>query len=466
VPAIRACRVRPIAALRDEAVDRSGVSLGRLASGLVVLGAGVVSFAAGLSASGQDGVPLIGLGAMTVILGVFTLGPVLVRPAVRVLGAPTRLFGVTGKYARENAARNPRRTAATASALMIGVTLVGFITILAASTKDSIEAAVDSSFRADYVVESGSFTQGFATTIEDDLRAIPGVAAMSPLRSAPAEVAGSVTDVMAIDTGVIDQLYDLKVTSGAIASVQGAAAAVTANEAQDAGLAIGDEVPFRFADGETVSLTVRAVFDGNAIGGEATWIVGLDTFEQHVGDQYDRRVFVAVDPSVTATESRAALEAAVAEWPNAELQDQAQFKERIAGQIDQLLNMIYGLLALAVVISVIGIANTLALSVHERTRELGVLRAVGMHRRQLRRAVRWESLLIAALGAVLGAVLAIGGAWGLVRALGDQGVAQLTVPGAQLAVILGMAGLAAVVAAAGPARRAAKLDILKAIASQ
>jgi putative ABC transport system permease protein len=128
--------------------------------------------------------------------------------------------------------------------------------------------------------------------------------------------------------------------------------------------------------------------------------------------------------------------------------------------------MIYGLLALAVVISVIGIANTLALSVHERTRELGVLRAVGMHRRQLRRAVRWESLMIAALGAVLGAALAIGGAWGLVRALGDQGVAHLTVPGAQLAVILGMAGLAGVVAAAGPARRAAKLDILKAIASQ
>ena len=225
-------------------------------------------------------------------------------------------------------------------------------------------------------------------------------------------------------------------------------------------------MPFRFADGETVPLTVQAVFDGTTIGGEATWIVGLDTFEQHVADQFDRRVFVSVDPDLPAAESRAALEAALAEWPNAELQDQAQFKEAIAGQIDQMLNLIYGLLALAVVIALIGIANTLALSVHERTRELGLLRAVGMHRRQLRRAVRWESLLIAVLGAALGAVLAIGGAWGVVKALEDQGVTQFTLPPAQLAVILGMAGVAGVLAATGPARRAAKLDVLEAITSE
>jgi putative ABC transport system permease protein len=288
------------------AVDRSGLSLGRVAFGLLLTGAGVVSFALGLSASGQDGLPLIGLGAMTVILGVFTLGPVLVGPAIRLLGAPTRLFGVTGKYARENARRNPKRTAATASALMIGVALVGFITIPAASTKDSIAAAVDKSFRADYVVESGSWTQGFATTIEDDLRAVPEVALLSPVRSAPAEVDGSTTDVMALDPTVIDELYDLKVTSGSITSVHGGAVAVTADKARDDGLSIGDKVPFRFADGQNVSLTVRAVYDGNAIGGEATWIVGLDTFEKHVADQFDRRVFVTVDSGPTAAESRAA----------------------------------------------------------------------------------------------------------------------------------------------------------------
>ena len=466
VPAVRASRVRPIAALRDVAVDRSAASVGRVIVGLVLTAAGSLSFVVGLSGSGENALAPVGLGAAIVVLGVFTLAPVLVPPAMRVLGAPTRLFGITGKYARENARRTPRRTAATASALMIGVALVGFITILAASTKESIETAVDSSFRADYVVESGSFAQGFATTIEDDLRALPGIGLVSPVRSAPADVDGSTTDVMAVDTGTIDDLYDLKVTSGAMTAVQGAATAVALTTAQDEGLAIGDEVPFRFADGQTASLTVKAIFDSNAIGGEASWIVGLDTFEQHVADQYDRRVFLGLHPGTEAGEFRTALETALAEWPNAEVQDQAQFNEQIAGQIDQLLNLIYGLLALAVVIAVIGIANTLALSVHERTRELGLLRAIGMHRRQLRRAIRWESFLIAVLGAVLGAALAVGAAAGVVAALEGQGVTHLSVPGGQLAGILGMAGLAGVLAAAVPARRAARLNVLLAIASE
>ncbi len=466
VPAVRASRIRPIAALRDVAIDRSGSSFWRAAFGLLLTGAGVTSFAMGLSASGQDGLPLIGLGAVTTVLGVFTLGPVLVGPAVGLLGMPTRLFGVTGRYARNNARRNPKRTAATSAALMIGVALVGFITILAASTKDSIESAVDDSFRADYVVESGSFTQGFATTVENDLRAVPGVDLVSPVRSAPAEVEGSTSDVMAVDTAVIDDLYDLDVTGGSIALVHGDAVAVTTVKAEEDGLRIGDRVPVRFADGETVPLTVQAVFDGSRIGGEANWMVGLDTFEQHVADQFDRRVFVSVDPELPAAESRAALDAALTEWPNAELQDEAQFKEDIAGQIDQMLNMIYGLLALAVVIALIGIANTLALSVHERTRELGVLRAIGMHRRQVRRAIRWEAVLIAVLGAALGAALAIGGAWGVVKALEDQGVTEFTLPPAQLAMIVAMGGVAGVLAATGPARRAAKLNVLEAITSE
>ena len=465
-PAIRASRVRPIAALRATAIDRSDLSFGRVAIGLLLAAGGIGSFAAGLTASGQDGLPMIGLGAMATVLGVFTLGPILVRPFVGVLGLPTRLFGITGTYARQNARRNPKRTAATASALMIGVALVGFITIFAASTKDSIAAAVDSSFKADYVVESGSPVQGFATSIEDDIRAIPGVEQLSPLRTAQAEADGSVTAIMGVDTAVIDSLYDLKVTSGSITAVTGSGVAVTADKADGAGLAVGDVVPFRFAAGETVPLTVRAVFDGNAIGGEATWIVGLDTFEQHVADQFDRRVFLSFEEGVTAADSRVGLDAALGEWPNAEIQDQAQFKETIAGQIDQMLNMIYGLLALAVVIALIGIANTLALSVHERTRELGLLRAIGMHRRQIRRAVRYESLLIAVLGAALGAALGIGGAWGIVQALEDQGITTFTIPGGQLAVILGMAGVAGVLAAAGPARRAAKLDVLDAIATR
>ena len=462
VPAVRASRVRPVAALREVAVDRSDLSVGRVVAGLLLGVVGIASFGAGTAADGDAALPLIGIGAVAVILGTCTIGPVLTTPAMRVLGAPLAAVGVTGRYARENARRNPRRTASTASALMIGVGLVGFITILAASTDASVEAAVDRSFRADFVVDSGSWTQGFATSIEDDLRAVDVVEAVSPLRRAPAEVAGSTTDLVAVDTATIDRLYDLEVVAGSMADVAGDAIA-----AGDGKAALGDTVTVRFPDGSESGLEVRAVYEGTIEGGgDSGWIVGLDTFERHVRDQLDRKVLVATAAGTDAATARAAIDGAVAAWPNAEVQDQAEFKESITRQIDTMLNLIYGLLALAVVIALIGIANTLALSVHERTRELGVLRAVGMKRSQVRRAVRAESVLISLLGAVLGGVLALGGAWGIVRALDGDGVTRLTVPSAQLAVILGLAAVAGVVAAAGPARKAARMDVLRAIATE
>jgi putative ABC transport system permease protein len=231
--------------------------------------------------------------------------------------------------------------------------------------------------------------------------------------------------------------------------------------------ALGDEVPVRFPDGSESVLEVRAVYAGTIEGGgDSGWIVGLDTFEAHVADQLDRKVFVATASGVDAATARAQVDEAVAGWANAEIQDQADFKQSITEQIDTMLNLIYGLLALAVVIALIGIANTLALSVHERTRELGVLRAVGMKRSQLRQAVRAESVLISVLGALLGGVLALGGAWGIVQALDGDGVTRLAIPTTQLAVILGMAAVAGVLAAAGPARRAARLNVLRAIASE
>lgn len=467
VPAVRASRVRPIAALRDVAIDRSATSTARMVAGLVLAGLGAVAFAAGVAADGTSGLSTLGLGAATIIVGVITLGPVLVRPAMWVLGAPAaKVSGITGRYARENARRAPKRTAATASALMIGVALVGFVTILAASTKESVNAAVDRSFRADYVVDSGSWQQGFAPTIEDELRAAPGVEAISPLRTAPAEVDGTGTSVLSVDTTVIDTLYDLEVASGSLADVVGESVAVASDTAEELGLGLGDTVPVRFPDGVEVDLTVRALFDGMVPGDDGSWVVGLDTFEAHVVDVYDRQVYVAMHDDVPAAESRSAIEAAVADWPNATIDDQAEFKETVTQEIDQILNLIYGLLALAVVIALIGIANTLALSVHERTRELGLLRAIGMHRRQIRSAVRWESFLIAVLSAVLGAGLAVGGAWGMVTALDTEGVTELAIPLTQLSVIMLAAGFAGVMAATGPARRAARLDILGAIATE
>jgi putative ABC transport system permease protein len=466
-PARRASAVKPIAALRDSATDRTGSSIVRPILGLLVTGLGVTMFGAGTAASGDQALSLLGVGALTTILGVFVLGPIIARPVLRMLGAPaTRLSGTAGFLARENARRNPRRTAATASALMIGVALVGFITILAASTRTSVEQAVDHSLRADYVVESGSWGEGgFSPVLADEIRALPEVAAVSPLRSSEVHIDGSSTDLNAVDTATIDQVYDLGVVEGSIADVHGDAIAMSSDDAADKGLHVGDTVTATFSGDRQVELVIAALYDEELVSTNTSWLVDLDTFEANVSDQYDRQVYVATRAGVDAEASRAAIDGALRDWPNADLLDQAEFKEDVTAEIDQILNLIYGLLALAVVIALIGVANTLALSVHERTREIGLLRAVGMTRSQVKTSVRWESVMIALLGTVLGAGLAIGGAWGIVKALDSEGVTTFTVPTTQLAVIVAIAIVAGVVAAVGPARRASRLDVLDAIAT-
>jgi putative ABC transport system permease protein len=346
---------------------------------------------------------------------------------------------------------------------MIGVALVGFITILASSTTASTEAAVDTSFRADYVIDSGSWNQGFAPRIEDDLAEVAGIEDMSPMRTAPAELAGSTTTLLAFDTRVIDDLYDLEVSAGTLADVHDGGIAVSSNAAAENGYVVGDTITARFSDGDETTFVVRALFDAEMPDAGSSWVVGLDTFERHVDDQYDRKVFLSFADDVSPEQSRAALESTLERWPNAEIQDQAEFKGAVTEGIAKMLNLIYGLLALAVIIALIGIANTLALSIHERTPELGLLRAIGMHRRQVKAAVRWESAMIAVMGAVLGGLLAVGGAYGIVNALDDEGVTMLKIPPTQMTVILVVAAVAGVLAAAAPARRAARLNALDAI---
>ncbi|MEN3315738.1 MAG: putative transport system permease protein [Acidimicrobiaceae bacterium] len=469
-PAVRSSRVKPIAALRDVAIDVSGSSVARTAAGMVVLGLGVASFVAGTLGAGPAPA-LIGLGAVATIIGVFVLGPVIARPLTRVLGAPVQaVSGITGRLARENATRNPKRTSATASALMIGVALVGFITILASSINASISTTLSKTLQADYVVAAGSSvnsgTTGLSPQIEHDLAALPEVGALSPLRVSPVEDGSEASHVAAVDIGTVGRVVDLGVTAGRLADVSGASVAVEDAKAKAGGLAVGDKLTLNFARTGPVELTIRALVDRPPPGAEGvTYMIGLDTYEANVTDQFDRQVFVKVADAVDPTRAKAALGTVLARWPNAEMQDQAAFKGRITGQIDTILNLIYGLLALAIVIALIGIANTLALSVHERRRELGLLRAVGMTRPQVRSAIRWESVMIALMGTFLGFALAVAGSWGIVSAIKGDRPVPLVVPPAQLTVIVVLASVAGVLAAVGPARRAARLDILAAIAS-
>ncbi|HEX7196556.1 MAG TPA: FtsX-like permease family protein, partial [Candidatus Limnocylindria bacterium] len=467
LPAVRSSGVKPIAALRDVAIDVSASSAKRTVIGMTVLGLGVASFTAGILGAGTA-LALIGFGAVATIIGVFVLGPVIARPLMHVLGAPAQaVSGTTGRLARENAKRNPKRTSATASALMIGVALVGLITIMASSVKAAISDTLSESLKADYVVTSGSLgSGGLSPEIETDLAALPEVAAVSPVRSTTVEVDGTSTEVAALDTRTISEVADLGVTAGRLADVSGPSVAVEDRQADADGLAIGDSLEVTFARTGPVELTIRALIDRPPPGFDGVvYLVDLDTYEANVTDQFDRQVFVNVADGVSPTQAEAALNTVLAQWPNGELQDQTAFEETVASQIDIILNLIYGLLGLAILIALIGIANTLALSVHERRRELGLLRAVGMTRPQVRSAIRWESVMIALMGTLFGFVLAIAGAWGIISAIEGDRPIPFVVPPTPLTVIVALASVAGVLASVGPARRAAKLDILAAIAS-
>jgi putative ABC transport system permease protein len=467
LPAVRSSRVRPIAALRDVAIDVSGSSLARTGAGVAVLALGMSAFTAGILNIGPA-LALLGFGTVATIIGVFVLGPVIARPLMHLLGTPMEaMAGTTGRLARENVKRNPKRTSATASALMIGVTLVGFITILASSFKASISDTLSESLQADYVVASGSMgSGGLSPEIEAELAALREVATVSPARSTAVEVGGASSEVAAIDIGTIERVADLGVTAGKLADLSGASIAVEDRKADDDGVKVGDTLTVTFARTGPVDLTVRALIDRPPPGFDGVvYVVGLDTYKANVTDQFDRQVFVKVADGVSPTQAQAALETVLTRWPNGELQDRNAFEASVASQIDIILNLIYGLLGLAIVIALIGIANTLALSVHERRRELGLLRAVGMTRPQVRSAIRWESVMIALMGTFLGFVLAVAASWGIISAIPGDRPIPLAVPPVQLTVIVVLASVAGVLAAVGPARRAAKLDILEAIAS-
>jgi putative ABC transport system permease protein len=466
VPARKASRVPPVAAMRDVATEGRPQSGRRILIGIAITLLGVLALFAGLFA--DAGIQFVGLGAFIVFIGVFVLGPVIARPVSGVIGWPIqRLRGMTGTLARDNAMRNPKRTSATAAALMIGVALVGFITIFAASTKESIDVQIDRAFKADYVISTGfgfggSFG-GFSPQLAADVAELPEVGASSPLRFNEAEFDGSSKFFAALEPQSANELFDLDVEDGRTRDLeQSNSLAVSRAVADDHKWRIGSTVPVRFPNG-TTDLTVRMIFGNGQKEGLADYAFSIATFDEHYTNQLDQQVYVKLGSGVSPAEGRQALDGVIKAYPNAELQDRTEFKEAQAAQINQLLGLIYVLLALAVLIALIGIANTLALSIYERTRELGLLRAVGMSRRQLRSTVRWESVIISLLGTVLGLVIGLFFGWAVVEALADQGITEFAPPGGQLILVVIIGGFAGVLAAIGPARRAAKLDVLRAV---
>ncbi len=469
-PAVRATRVAPLAAMREAAVDRSGASRGRTIAGAVVLAVSVALVVPALVSDATDAVPQVGLGAALGLIGLLVIGPVLARPLALVIGVwLPRARGVTGRLARENAVRNPKRTASTSAALMIGVALVAFITVVAASARTSISAQVEEGFRADFMVQSTGFTfTRVSPAMADELRAVDGVALVSSMRAGEAQLRfpdGDTTGtfIAAVDPATFGQVYEFRMDDGELADLSAGGIAVDRQAADGRGLELGDPVEVTMPGGSSVELTVELLTDDPSTG---DWTMTLEAYQQVSPEQVDNLVGVVLAAGIDATTVRGDLQAVVDRYPGMTLQDQDDFVSSIADQVTALLNIVYGLLAISIVIATIGIANTISLSVHERTRELGLLRAVGMTRGQLRATIRWEAVLVALMGTGLGLALGIGFSFVMTRALSGQGLDTFTLPIGQLAVLVALGAVVGVIAALRPAYRAGRIDVLKAIATE
>jgi putative ABC transport system permease protein len=462
VPARRAAHVTPIEALR-EAQDRPGRSLRfRIVVGAIVLALGVAPLLYGLFGTPDNGLQLVGLGVALTFVGVAMLTPLIARPVAAALGLPIRHTGVPGKLGRENSMRNPRRTAATASALMIGLGLVVFVAVFGASAKASTTAILERTLKADFILTSPTLS-GFSTAAADAMRPVPGVETVSELRQAEARIKGSSAFLTGLDPATFSAVSEAGIVDGSLSDLAHPdTIAVFEDTANDNGWSVGDRIDVEFPATGHVALEVVGLYSENGLIGD--YAVSLDTFEANVAQQLDVFVLIKAEDGADAATVQAGLEQALEPYPNIEVQDQAAFRDKYATFVNQVLNLITALLLFAVIIALFGVMNTLYLSIHERTRELGLLRAVGLTRGQTRSMVRWEAVIISVMGALFGVVIGIAFGWALQQALAPQGFTELGIPAGQLALYVVFSAVLGVLFAMAPARRAAKLNVLEAIA--
>jgi len=468
VPARRAATIAPVAALQDAAAEPRQPSLRRSARRLIVGALGIVVLATGLFGHTSNKLPLVGIGAAAVFIGVAVLSPFAVRPVCRLLGAPLARVSTAGTLGERSAMRNPSRTSATAAALMVGVALVSMTTIMASSMKASVNSTLNSALRADFVVGSGAQpggSSGLSPNLERSLAALPQVSDVAGIRSGIVKVFGKVTPVVAANPAKAASLFDVGVTQGGLAAMTPTGIAVSTQVASSQHLHLGSTVAVTYPTTGTKHYTVQVIYSVRDIAGD--YVLPLAAAQANFPSSLDIAIFVKLAPGVTANAARPAINRTLAAYPNATLQDQDQYKASQSSQVNTLLDLVYALLALSVFIALIGIANTLALSIYERTRELGLLRAVGMTRRQLRSAVRAEALVISSFGALEGLVLGALFGWAIVDSMRSSGVTtQLAFPVVPLLAVAVLAALAGLLAAIAPSGRAAKLNILQAVTTE
>lgn len=467
-PAVRASRIAPLAALRDAAAERSTSMTARAVFGSVVtaVGAGLVLFAA---LSTPDGaLALVGYGAVLCVVGVVALGPVVARPMARLLGAPLSAGRAgTGSLARGNAMRNPRRTAGTASALMIGVAVVALFTVVGSSLTTMVRQAVVGTVEADLlIVEDGFSGSGMSPELAPTIAELPDVDSAVGLGYGAALFDGEEQEFTVSDPALLADALDVGEVEGSLAQLAPDELAVSRGELDAQGWSLGTAIEVTFIDGATTTMTVASVYTDPQLAEMV--VMPRSTWSANTTRDLDAVNAITLADGADRDAATAAIGEVAERFGAPAPQTLDEYADEVAGDINQMLGIVYVLLALSIVIALMGIANTLALSIHERTRELGLLRAIGQTRRQMRSMVRWESVIIAVFGTLGGVGLGLFLAWGLVRAMAalDLGPTAFSAPIAQLGVIALIGAAAGVLAAIRPARRAARMDVLSAIATE
>jgi putative ABC transport system permease protein len=467
-PAWRTRRVPPVAALRDD-FRLEGTSLRRrITVGGVVTLIGAVLM--GWSLFGTlETVPLLivlSAGALFVFVGVNLLSPTVARPVARTLGVPIeRVYGTTGRLSRENAARNPRRTSSTAAALMIGLALVSMSAVVGASLRSTFLNILNNAVIADYFVQPESLggTTGVPPAYSEELTQQPEIDSVVTYRfvSQGVRVQGRTKDINGTQFSEFPKHLDIDVKEGSLDSLPPNSILVHEDSANDHHLSVGDQIEVLFVDQKTETMTVGAIYGDASILGN--WVIDLDTWQRHFSRDSDAFVTAKLKETVTPDQGQAAIDRVTDKYASVKAETKAEFEETMKARIDNFLIVITVFLLFSLLIALIGIANTLALSVIERTRELGLLRAVGMSRRQIRRMVRWEAVIVSIFGALLGVALGILFGIAATNAMPDSFVDTLSIPVGTIILYVVVAGLFGLLAAYFPARRAGKLNVLDAI---
>jgi putative ABC transport system permease protein len=463
MPARRAGKVAPIEALRaDATVPETSLRRWSLI-GAVLAALGLGAMLSGLYLVDDNAAWYVGAGIFAMLLGVTAISPALSRPFASLFGLLyKRTSGVVGNIATENAKRNPRRTAVTASALMLGLALVTTIATMGTSAKQSIADSLEESFAGDLVVSNAVGTS-FSTKVGDIAADIEGVDIVSRIRYVFLGATG--TELLpAIDPDTIGSVVDVEFDEGSFADLGQGGVALLADYADEEGLQVGDTLTLDLPTGEH-SFPVEAIYEPNTIIG-FDYLISLDTMGALGYPAADNVVYLTVADGYETADIQKELEDATVDLPMVTVKDQQGYVEEQQGLFNQMLTMVYGLLGLAIIIAILGIVNTLALSVIERTREVGLLRAIGLDRRQLRRTIRLEAIVISVYGAVLGVSMGLLFGSVLINSLADQGLNSLVIPWGQVIAFVVAAAVVGVLAAVFPARRAAKLDVLQAITTE